>query len=829
MNRLARIVLVIAVVSMLCVTAFGQPRIERSSFSPGVAKSGGAYEIRESAAGQSVSRVTWEESGADSFYLWQGFVQINNIPVVFTASAVDSYGTLPSEWNFLPLSATNPAYVGYRAYGNLSGGAWKTSSNPIFNTGLTSLDTVWIDEFSEWRYELNTGASETPGFDNTRWRAKTSDAEYTGTVDYSDWLDVKDQNYFQQYRAEIDVVYSGSVVHDGVVNLVNWYQFGESFIDSTAGYDLDEVDDWLTGIHGAQWADAGSHLEFPEFTVDGSEPWYTVNLREWEQLDKAIDKQITYGQPIPANMDASTVVWRGYSLMGVPLYPVEDHDLYHAQYITRYSTAPPFWPATTRGDQDLVLYDDFWYICEADDGGWPGKYNSWWQISKYRGDVGAYAVYRGPEAEPQVEPFWPGHGYWLVQDHCDEVQIDVTGVKPNPSDWMEIPLTKWNGLPGYSGMFYNMCANPFYKATGDLYDVLWKQAEIVHYNSGSIVETKSIAEAATASWITSTIQTWRANDYYQISGLEGGTNHDEPLRNWEGFWLQTGNGAPIGPGDSLVVRMKTTIGPGSRRVRPTPEPELAEAWRVNIGAYSEEAGQKDGNNYFGFKEFVDEAQAENRMFVEKLPDFCYPAPHLKLFFVDDSDGRFMEYFVGERSVQTIYNAILDCQSVKDQKVAVRWNIESLPEGFAMFIEDPDHGIFMDMLTNNEYTFTSTMEKHKIRIIVTAPVAWVAKEGGDQSDLPREFFLAGPTPNPFNSASRIEFGIPESEAGPVKIEIFDITGRKVRTLMDRDLDAGFYDVTWRGVDNSGSEVASGTYFVRFSSPHRDENRRVSLIK
>jgi flagellar hook assembly protein FlgD len=48
-------------------------------------------------------------------------------------------------------------------------------------------------------------------------------------------------------------------------------------------------------------------------------------------------------------------------------------------------------------------------------------------------------------------------------------------------------------------------------------------------------------------------------------------------------------------------------------------------------------------------------------------------------------------------------------------------------------------------------------------------------------------------------------------------------------MDSDLEAGFYNVVWRGDDNIGAEVASGTYFVRFVSRHREENRRVSLIK
>lgn len=827
MNNSTAFRLIIAVGLVLSLTAFGQYSIERSSFSPGTPKSGGTYEIKEAAAGQSVTRTTFHEAGADSIYLWQGFVQINNIPVVFSASAIDSYPN-PSIWNYVPLSTTNPSRMRFRSYSNLSGGAWRTSTKPIYNTGLGSTDTIWLDEYSEWEYNLDSDASETPGYEDTRWRAKSEDIDFTGTVDYSDWLASKHQDYFQQYRADVDVIYSPSGSHTGIVNLVRWYKFGNDVSATAPGINLNELNDWTGGIPGPQWADAGSDLEFPEHTVDGAEDWFTVNVREWESLDKNIDKIIVYGQPINANLEATMLAWRGYSLIGVPLYPVEDTVTYRLRYNDRYGEDPPFWPPTTRADQDVVLYDDFHQYCEVPDLGWPGKYRSWWQISKFRGDAGSYAIYNGPSANPPVAPFWPGNGYWLVQDHCDEVEIDVIGIKPNKNGWMDIPLTKWDGDPMKSSMFYNMCANPFYKDVvgGDVFNILWHDAHVVRFSGGVEVEDRTLASAVSANWVDGTVQLWDGSGYFPVASVLGGPNYGRSFQNWEGFWFQTKSGVPAG--DSLALRMKTTEGP-SRRVRPEPEPELIASWSAKIGIFSEEAGQWDAHNVFGFKEYADESQAANRMFIKKLPDFCYPAPVIKMFFVDDSDNRYCEYFEGVRRSNTIYNAVLDCESVKNQKVAVRWEIQSLPEGFTMFIEDPDHGMFVDMTAKSEYTFISTGDIHKIRIHVGAPLEWVAKEAEEARDLPREFFLAGPTPNPFNSASRIDFGIPETEVGPVRIEVYDITGRKIRTLMDSDLEAGFYNVIWRGDDNSGAEVASGNYFVRFVSRHREENRRVSLIK
>ncbi len=829
MNKSTNFKLAIVIGLVMCLALFGQYRMERSSFSPGTAKAGGSYEMKEAAAGQNVSKITWYESGADSFYIWQGFVQLHSIPVIFSATACDTYPD-PGFWNFVDLSATNPTHVRYKSYSNLSGGAWKTSVNDIYGDVTGTMDTLWMDEYSEWEYQLNSDASETPPYDYTRWQAKTSDSEFTDTVTFTEWLDTMSQTYFQQYRAQIDVVYEPSGTHGGIVDLVNWYQFGNDVSGTADGTNLDEFDDWLV-VTGPQWADAGSHLEFPEHTTGGAEDWYTVNLRDWEKLDKDLDNQIIYGQPIPATMEASLVAWRGYVLMGVPLYPVEDTVDYRTQYTTRYGGEPPCWPPTTRADQDVVLYDDFFQTCETPDGGWPDKYDEWWQVSRFYPPYNAYMIYDGPCDPPMVSPFDPGLGYWLVQDHCDSVEIDVRGIKPNPNDWMEIPLAKWDTDPVHSGMFYNMCANPFYKdiGGGDVFDVLWHYSEIDRYNGGSLVETRTVENAVSAGWIDAAIQLWDGSGYFAVSCLVGEPNYGRAFRNWEGFWLKTNSTLPDPDNDSLVLRMSTTDGPGSRRSRPQPEPDLIASWKVKIGLFSEEAGQWDAHNIFGFKEYVDESDAQNRMFIEELPDVCYPEPVMRFYLVDESDTRYCQFYDGDRTTETIYNCVLDCRSVKDQKVAVRWQIENLPDGFTMFFEDPEHGGFVDMTELDEYTFISDGEIYKARVIVTAPLSWVAREVADVTDLPREFFLKGPTPNPFNAVCRIDFGIPETETGPVRIEVFDITGRKIRMLMDADLDAGYYDVTWQGVDNSGSEVASGNYFVRFTSPHRDETRKISLIK
>jgi flagellar hook assembly protein FlgD len=57
---------------------------------------------------------------------------------------------------------------------------------------------------------------------------------------------------------------------------------------------------------------------------------------------------------------------------------------------------------------------------------------------------------------------------------------------------------------------------------------------------------------------------------------------------------------------------------------------------------------------------------------------------------------------------------------------------------------------------------------------------------------------------------VAFDLPA--AGPASLEIFDVTGRRIRALVDGPLPAGSHALTWNGRDDHGSDVASGVYFV-----------------
>lgn len=84
-------------------------------------------------------------------------------------------------------------------------------------------------------------------------------------------------------------------------------------------------------------------------------------------------------------------------------------------------------------------------------------------------------------------------------------------------------------------------------------------------------------------------------------------------------------------------------------------------------------------------------------------------------------------------------------------------------------------------------------------------------------LPGKLRILGNYPNPFNPKTAIKFEVLEKTR--VKIEIFSITGQKIKSLADSEFERGFYSISWNGKDNNEDEIGSGVYFYRISTGGR----------
>jgi hypothetical protein len=85
---------------------------------------------------------------------------------------------------------------------------------------------------------------------------------------------------------------------------------------------------------------------------------------------------------------------------------------------------------------------------------------------------------------------------------------------------------------------------------------------------------------------------------------------------------------------------------------------------------------------------------------------------------------------------------------------------------------------------------------------------------DNSEIIRDYALYPSYPNPFNPSTIIAFDLPETQH--VKLEIFDISGRKIRTLVNHTVNVGRHQVSWNGQNESGILVASGVYMYRIQT-------------
>ena len=107
------------------------------------------------------------------------------------------------------------------------------------------------------------------------------------------------------------------------------------------------------------------------------------------------------------------------------------------------------------------------------------------------------------------------------------------------------------------------------------------------------------------------------------------------------------------------------------------------------------------------------------------------------------------------------------------------------------------------------------------------IGWLDARLTASPDLIAVSALHQNAPNPFNPITTISFSLDRN--GPASIEIFDVAGRRVKTLLNQDLPAGNHHVMWNGRDDTGRIVASGVYVYRLKTGDMELSRRMLLLK
>jgi len=119
------------------------------------------------------------------------------------------------------------------------------------------------------------------------------------------------------------------------------------------------------------------------------------------------------------------------------------------------------------------------------------------------------------------------------------------------------------------------------------------------------------------------------------------------------------------------------------------------------------------------------------------------------------------------------------------------------------------------------------------LLSTASAASVVVDGVTEPTLPFDFSLSQNYPNPFNPTTTIQFEIGRDQGGAatrdVRLDIFNVLGQRVTTLVDDALSPGRYEIVWDATNKSGSRVATGLYLYRLKVGNESQAKKMLFLK
>ena len=96
-----------------------------------------------------------------------------------------------------------------------------------------------------------------------------------------------------------------------------------------------------------------------------------------------------------------------------------------------------------------------------------------------------------------------------------------------------------------------------------------------------------------------------------------------------------------------------------------------------------------------------------------------------------------------------------------------------------------------------------------------------------ANVPHTYELSQNYPNPFNPITNIKYSIPDKSI--VSLSIYDILGRQIIQLIDKEIGAGTHNIIWDGKNNTGDYVSTGIYYYKLEADNFVQTRKMILLK
>lgn len=136
------------------------------------------------------------------------------------------------------------------------------------------------------------------------------------------------------------------------------------------------------------------------------------------------------------------------------------------------------------------------------------------------------------------------------------------------------------------------------------------------------------------------------------------------------------------------------------------------------------------------------------------------------------------------------------------------------------------GIWNYYIVKNDGSMGMHNTKYAVALLYKS-LGWTPLSVKELPGMPTEFALGQNYPNPFNPLTNIRFSVPKEEH--VKLEVYDMTGSLVKTILDEAVRPGNKEVVWDGSNTSGAKVASGVYLYRIQASSFSAVKKMIMLK
>lgn len=285
------------------------------------------------------------------------------------------------------------------------------------------------------------------------------------------------------------------------------------------------------------------------------------------------------------------------------------------------------------------------------------------------------------------------------------------------------------------------------------------------------------------------------------------------LQPWEGYFVENRTG------EAIVISVPPVEAlPGTQKAGSLTELSGRDLV-VQLSAASS-SDLRDVYNYVGFKEQA--TAGDDRL------DLHEPPPIGDYVQLSIADGKWFAANFKPPSADGEAWDIVTRSTLPQQDLIVRLEQHGvLPAGFKIFVLDKDESVPLS-LQDGAFS-VRTREALSVRSLklIIGTEAFAESQSGGIPLVPLAYALDQNFPNPFNPSTTIRYQL--SKRSRVRLEVFNVVGQLVKTLVDAEQVTGVHTVRWDGMNESGVPVASGMYVYRLRAGTFIASRKAMLLR